>query len=144
MMPAIARDDAALPPLAFHFWYPTLKWQGDEIVVTETTPIDVGVRAKIGVGVFFGAEWDTAEFYLVPQTDAADFVGWTLGLDWRNRAAGQDVPPGGICALRICPNPCPMLRCGQLRHGVEICAASVGWAPSLQFASLLLSCVFFV
>lgn len=62
------RDDATLPPLAFHFWYPTLKWQGDEIVVTETTPIDVGARAQIGVGVFFGAEWDTAEFYLVPQT----------------------------------------------------------------------------
>ena len=82
------RDDAALPPLAFHFWYPTLKWQGDEIVVTETTPIDVGMRAKIGVGVFFGADWDTAEFYLVPQTNLP------ISLDGRWVLIGEIVRQG--------------------------------------------------
>jgi uncharacterized membrane protein len=64
------RADAQLPDLMFPFWYPMLRWQKDEIIIVETTPIDVGGRAKIGVGVFFGATWDTAEFYLAPQTAA--------------------------------------------------------------------------
>lgn len=64
------RADAQLPDLMFPFWYPMLRWQKDEVIIVETTPIDVGARAKIGVGVFFGATWDTAEFYLAPQTDA--------------------------------------------------------------------------
>jgi hypothetical protein len=64
------RIDAQLPDLMFPFWYPTLKWKPDEVIAIETTPIDVGARAKIGVGVFFGATWDTAEFYLAPHTTA--------------------------------------------------------------------------
>ena len=64
------RADAPLPDLMFPFWYPTMRWQKDEVIIVETTPIDVGARAKIGIGVFFGATWDTADFYLVPQTDA--------------------------------------------------------------------------
>lgn len=64
------RADAQLPDLMFPFWYPMLRWQKDEVIAVETTPIDVGARAKIGVGVFFGATWDTAEFYLAPQTAA--------------------------------------------------------------------------
>lgn len=64
------RADAQLPDLMFPFWYPTLRWQPGEVIAVETTPIDVGARAKIGVGVFFGATWDTAEFYLTPHTDA--------------------------------------------------------------------------
>lgn len=64
------RADAQLPDLMFPFWYPTLRWQKDEVIAVETTPIDVGARAKIGVGVFFGATWDTAEFYLTPHTEA--------------------------------------------------------------------------
>ncbi|MCX7838761.1 MAG: DUF2079 domain-containing protein, partial [Anaerolineae bacterium] len=62
------RADAQLPDLMFAFWYPTLKWKEGEVIVVETIPIDVGARAKIGLGVFFGATWDTAEFYLTPHT----------------------------------------------------------------------------
>jgi len=64
------RADAHLPDLMFPFWYPTLNWTADEIVAIETTPIDVGARAKIGLGVFFGSSWDNAEFYLKPNTTA--------------------------------------------------------------------------
>jgi len=64
------RADAQLPPLLFHFWYPTMRWQNDEIIAADTLPIDVGPRAKIGVGVFFGATWESAQFYLTPHTDA--------------------------------------------------------------------------
>ncbi|MBI5305897.1 MAG: DUF2079 domain-containing protein [Chloroflexi bacterium] len=63
------RADAQLPPLLVHFWYPTLQWRPDEAVIADTTPMDVGARAKIGVGVFFGATWDAPEFVLKPQTD---------------------------------------------------------------------------
>jgi uncharacterized membrane protein len=64
------RADAQLPDLTIQFWYPTSRWQPDEVVIADTLPIDVGPRAKIGLGVFFGATWDTAQFYLTPQTDA--------------------------------------------------------------------------
>ncbi len=63
------RADAQLPPLLIHFWYPTLQWRADEAAIADTTPIDIGARAKIGVGVFFGASWDNPEFVLAPQTD---------------------------------------------------------------------------
>ena len=64
------RADAQLPDLTVQFWYPTSRWPQDEVVVADTLPIDVGPRAKIGLGVFFGATWDTAQFYLMPHTDA--------------------------------------------------------------------------
>lgn len=63
------RADAQLPPLLIHFWYPTLQWRADEAAIADTTPIDIGARAKIGVGVFFGASWDDNEFVLTPHTD---------------------------------------------------------------------------
>ena len=64
------RADAQLPDLMFPFWYPTLKWKEGEVIAVETLPIELGARAKIGLGVFFGATWDDAEFYLAPRTDA--------------------------------------------------------------------------
>ncbi len=64
------RADAQLPDLTIQFWYPTSRWPQDEVVIADTLPIDVGPRAKIGLGVFFGATWDTAQFYLTPHTDA--------------------------------------------------------------------------
>jgi len=64
------RADAELPALLIHFWYPTLGWQDGEVVIADTTPIELGDRAKIGIGVFFGATWDGAEFYLTPRTAA--------------------------------------------------------------------------
>ncbi len=64
------RADAQLPPLLVHFWYPTARWQDGEVIIADTVPIELGARAKIGVGVFFGAEWENAEFYLAPRTDA--------------------------------------------------------------------------
>jgi hypothetical protein len=54
----------------FPFWYPTLKWRDGEVIAIETVPMELGARAKIGLGVFFGATWDDAEFYLAPHTDA--------------------------------------------------------------------------
>jgi hypothetical protein len=41
------------------------------VIAVDTLPIDVGPRARIGVGVFFGATWETAQFYLTPHTTAA-------------------------------------------------------------------------
>jgi len=64
------RADAQLPDLMFPFWYPTLKWKEGEVIAVETLPIELGARAKIGLGVFFGATWDDAEFYLAPRTAA--------------------------------------------------------------------------
>lgn len=64
------RADAELPSLTMQFWYPPLRWQDDEMIIADTLPIDAGARAKIGIGVFFGATWDTAEFYLAPKTAA--------------------------------------------------------------------------
>jgi hypothetical protein len=65
------RTDAQLPDLLIPFWYPTSRWQPDEVVIADTLPIEVGPRAKIGIGIFFGAAWDDAQFYLTPQsTDA--------------------------------------------------------------------------
>ena len=65
------RADAQLPDLLIPFWYPTSRWQADEVVIADTLPIEVGARAKIGIGIFFGAAWDSAQFYLLPQsTDA--------------------------------------------------------------------------
>jgi hypothetical protein len=64
------RADAQLPDLLIQFWYPTSLWTDGEVVVADTLPIDLGERAQIGVGVFFGASWDDAEFYLKPRTEA--------------------------------------------------------------------------
>ncbi|MBM3129392.1 MAG: DUF2079 domain-containing protein [Chloroflexi bacterium] len=64
------RVDAQLPDLMFPFWYPALKWREGEVIAVETIPVEVGARAKIGLGVFFGATWDDAEFYLAPRTAA--------------------------------------------------------------------------
>ena len=64
------RADAQLPPLLVHFWYPTLRWQDGEIIIADTLPVELGARAKIGVGVFFGASWDAPDLVLKPQTDA--------------------------------------------------------------------------
>lgn len=64
------RADAEIPPLMVHFWYPTANWQPGEVVVGETVPMDIGDSANIGLGVFFGATWDTAERRLEPYTTA--------------------------------------------------------------------------
>lgn len=82
------RADAELPPLLVHFWYPTMRWQADEIIIADTLPIDLGPRAKIGVGVFFGATWDSAQFYLTPHTDAP------VSLDGRWVSLGEMVRDG--------------------------------------------------
>ncbi len=65
------RADAQLPPLMIHFWYPTTAWKAGEVIFADTTPIELRERAKIGVGVFFGASWDQPEFILKPRADAS-------------------------------------------------------------------------
>ena len=82
------RADAPLPDLMFPFWYPTLKWKEGEIIAIETIPIELGARAKIGLGVFFGATWDDAEFYLKPYTTAP------ISLDGRWVLIGEIVQNG--------------------------------------------------
>ena len=62
------RDDAQIPPLLVHFWYPTIRWQQDEVIVGDTVPLDIGAGAKIGVGMFFGATFENPEFRLMPKT----------------------------------------------------------------------------
>lgn len=64
------RADAELPPLLIHFWYPTARWRVGEVIVADTLPIEVGTRARIGVGVFFGATWADADRRLTPQSSA--------------------------------------------------------------------------
>ncbi len=64
------RADAQLPPLLIHFWYPTARWRVGEVIIADTLPIKVGPRARIGVGVFFGATWEDSERRLTPQTTA--------------------------------------------------------------------------
>jgi uncharacterized membrane protein len=87
------RTDAQLPDLLFPFWYPTLQWKDGEVIAVETTPIDVGTRAKIGVGVFFGDTWDNANFYLTPQTSAP------ISADGRWVSLGEIVRDGKTYAV---------------------------------------------
>ena len=68
------RDDAQIPPLAVHFWYPTIRWQQDEVIVGESVPLDIGAGAKIGVGMFFGATFENPEFRLIPRTNDAPIM----------------------------------------------------------------------
>lgn len=63
------RADARNPDLLVHFWYPTARWQEGEVIVAETTPLEVGERTSIGVGVFFGATWEDSERRLAPSGD---------------------------------------------------------------------------
>ncbi|MBI4786383.1 MAG: DUF2079 domain-containing protein [Chloroflexi bacterium] len=70
------REDAVIPPLLVQFWYPTMRWLDGEVVVADTLPVDLGTRAKIGLGVFFGATWETAERRLEPHTAAPISSEW--------------------------------------------------------------------
>ena len=70
------REDATLPPLLVQFWYPTMRWLDGEVIVADTLPVELGPRAKIGLGVFFGATWDTAERRLTPITAAPVSSDW--------------------------------------------------------------------
>ena len=74
------RTDAPVPDLAIHFWYPTMKWKPGEVIIADTVPVDVGARARIGVGVFFGATWEKNEMRLTPRTTApvSDDGTWAL------------------------------------------------------------------
>ncbi len=65
-----ARDDAPIPDMLIHFWYPTSRWQQDEIVVADTTPVDLGASARLQLGVFFGATWENPDYRLAPTSDA--------------------------------------------------------------------------
>jgi uncharacterized membrane protein len=64
------RADAQLPPLLIHFWYPTARWRVGETIIADMLPIEIGTGQKIGVGVFFGAAWDSAEERLTPRSAA--------------------------------------------------------------------------
>ncbi len=66
----VPRADALLPDLLIPFWYPTSMWKEGEVIMADTLPIEMGARAKIGVGVFFGATWQEAEMRLAPHTTA--------------------------------------------------------------------------
>jgi hypothetical protein len=63
------RADARIPDLLIHFWYPTARWKEGEVIIAETTPMELGPRARVGVGVFFGAAWEEAEWRLNPRSE---------------------------------------------------------------------------
>jgi uncharacterized membrane protein len=50
-------EDTTQRPLVAALWYPTSRWQGEEIVVVETLPWDVGENFGVGLGVVDGMEW---------------------------------------------------------------------------------------
>ncbi len=62
--------DLPLPDLLVQFWYPSIRWQDGEVIVADTTPIEIGARANLGVGMFFGATWNDNVRRLTPHTDA--------------------------------------------------------------------------
>lgn len=66
----VPRPDVRIPDLLVHFWYPTSRWQEGEVVIADSTPLDIGPRARIGLDVFFGATWENPNFRLAPQTEA--------------------------------------------------------------------------
>lgn len=45
-------------PMTMLFWYPSAAWQENEIVVGKTLPLEWGPRARIGVGVVSGDDWN--------------------------------------------------------------------------------------
>jgi len=45
-------------PMTLLFWYPSAAWQKNGIVVGKTLPLEWGARARIGVGVFQGDDWN--------------------------------------------------------------------------------------
>lgn len=51
------RTDIEMPPLTVLFWYPTSAWQTTETVSVETLPVDVGPKARIGLGVVDGDDF---------------------------------------------------------------------------------------
>ncbi len=69
-------EELAMPDLLIHFWYPTMRWKPGEVVIADTLPMEVGARAKLGLGVFFGATWDQPERRLAPHTDAPVSGDW--------------------------------------------------------------------
>lgn len=93
------REDAPIPDMLIHFWYPTSRWQPDEIIVAETTPVDLGAGARLQIGVFFGATWDDPEFRLTPSSDAplaADGISVWLGDLVRDGKGYRVSLPAGI------------------------------------------------
>lgn len=54
------RQDITLPPTLL-FWYPTSMWRPDETVVGGTVPLDLGPRARLGLGVVAGSDWENTD-----------------------------------------------------------------------------------
>ena len=50
-------EDTTLRPMVASLWYPPGQWRPGEIVVTETTPWDLGDAFFLGVGVLSGNDW---------------------------------------------------------------------------------------
>ncbi len=71
-------ETLALPALPIHFWYPTMRWKPGEVVIADSLPMELGARAKLGLGVFFGASWDQPERRLAPHTEAPVSGDWVL------------------------------------------------------------------
>jgi hypothetical protein len=50
-------EDTTFRPMVASLWYPPSQWRPGEIVVTETTPWDLGDAFFLGVGVLSGGDW---------------------------------------------------------------------------------------
>ncbi len=47
-------------PMTVLFWYPSASWKENEIIIGKTLPLEWGARARIGVGVVNGFDWNDA------------------------------------------------------------------------------------
>ncbi len=45
-------------PMTVLFWYPSASWQENEIVFGKTLPLEWGDRARIGIGIVDGFDWN--------------------------------------------------------------------------------------
>ncbi len=57
------RKDLSLQS-TFLFWYPTAAWKANEVVVGQTVPFDLGPRARFGVVVMDGDDWENPDIRL--------------------------------------------------------------------------------
>ena len=60
-------------PMTVLFWYPSASWKENEIIVGKTLPLEWGARARIGVGVVNGFDWnDTATRLRVTRVEPSN------------------------------------------------------------------------
>ena len=68
-------------PMTVLFWYPSASWKQNEIIVGKTIPLEWGERARIGVGVVNGFDWNDVNTRLrVTRVEPSDLS--VMGGTW--------------------------------------------------------------